>query len=58
MQVDYHYYLKLLSVQLDQLIEVAYRQEKFTSGQLKVRLMKQAVGHKIKELFEPEIIIK
>ena len=58
MQVDYHYYLKLLSVQLDQLIEVAYRQEKFTSGQLKVRLMKQSVGHKIKELFEPEIIIK
>jgi DNA polymerase elongation subunit (family B) len=58
MQVDYHYYLKLLSVQLDQLIEVAYRQEKFTSGQLKARLMKQAVGHKIKELFEPEIIIK
>jgi len=56
MNVDYHYYLKLLSVQLDQLIDVAYSQEKFTASQLKIRLLKQVAGNKIKELFKPNII--
>ena len=52
-KVDYLYYLKLLSVQMDQLISVTYKQEKFTATQLKARLQKVKVCEQVKNIFTP-----
>jgi hypothetical protein len=54
-KVDYLYYLKLLSVQMDQLISVTYKQEKFTETQLKARLQKVKVCEQIKNIFTPNL---
>ena len=54
-KVDYLYYLKLLSVQMDQLILVTYKQEKFTETQLKARLQKVKVCEQIKNIFTPSL---
>ena len=52
-KVDYLYYLKLLSVQMDQLISVTYKQEKFTATQLKARLQKVKVCEQVRNIFTP-----
>lgn len=53
--LDCHYYLKLLSNPIDQLLKVAFGIEKFTEKHYKQRLVKSKLMENINELGKPKI---
>ncbi len=55
MNIDYLHYLKLLGTQLDQVINVCYKQEKFCDTQLKARLQKRKMCEKLLDIFTPQL---
>ena len=57
-KIEYLYYLKLLANSMDQLIEVAYKKEKFTMQQYKLRVIKNEVCRELESLFRPAINFK
>ena len=58
LRLEYIYYLKLLGNSLDQLLEVAYKQKKFSDGQAKLRIKKEAVCREIEESFSERLIFE
>lgn len=50
LRLEFVYYLQLLGNSLDQLLEVAYKQKKFSQGQAKLRIKKEAVCQQIKNV--------
>ena len=54
-KIDYLYYLHLLINPIDQLLEVAYKMEKFMKSQHKLRVQKYKMCRQIDELFNSTI---
>jgi DNA polymerase elongation subunit (family B) len=55
LEIDNHYYIKLLSNPIDQLLSVAYGINKFVDNQYKLRMNKTKITNKINELKTPNI---
>ena len=58
LRLEYIYYLKLLGNSLDQLLEVAYKQKKFSDGQAKLRIKKEAVCREIESAFAGNLVFE
>jgi DNA polymerase elongation subunit (family B) len=55
LEIDNHYYIKLLSNPIDQLLSVAYGINKFVDNQYKLRINKMKIMNKINEFKTPNI---
>ena len=56
-KIDFIYYLHLLINPLDQVLKVAYKEDKFMDKQYKLRIKKYGINRRIEELFSPNIKI-
>lgn len=56
LNIEYLYYLNLLSNSLDQILNIVYKKDKFTLNQYKLRVKKQSICKQIEEMFAPKII--
>jgi len=56
LNIEYLYYLNLLSNSLDQILNIVYKKDKFTLNQYKLRVKKQCICKEIEEMFAPKII--
>lgn len=57
LRLDFMYYLKAITVQLDQVLGCTIGVKDFGKSQLKIRMQKEKVLHQLKTVFEPTIII-
>lgn len=58
LNLDYMYYMKLLSNPMDQVIKTAFGDRKFMTGHYKVRVNRNKMLKEFKELLEPKLVFE